>query len=166
MYRRVADFLEDWAAESQSTLSVLRALTDQSLAQRVAPGGRTAGRLAWHLVLTLGEMPRHAALGIQGLPDDAPLPGSAAEIRSRYEEAAAALSAAIKAQWTDAMLGEEIPMYGEHWPRGRVLSVLIRHEAHHRGQLTVLMRQAGLTVPGVYGPAREEWAAMGMTPQE
>ena len=26
----------------------------------------------------------------------------------------------------------------------------------------VLMRQAGLKVPGVYGPAREEWAAMGM----
>ena len=35
-------------------------------------------------------------------------------------------------------------------------------EAHHRGQMTVLMRQAGLTVPGIYGPAQEEWAAMGM----
>jgi uncharacterized damage-inducible protein DinB len=166
MYRRVDDFLQDWAAESQSTRSVLRTLTDRSLAQRVAPGGRTAGRLAWHLVLTLGEMPRHSGLGIQGLPDEAPLPGSAAEILARYEEAAVSLSGAVKAHWTDALLPEEIPMYGEQWPRGRVLSVLIRHEAHHRGQLTVLMRQAGLTVPGVYGPAREEWAAMGMTPQE
>jgi hypothetical protein len=24
------------------------------------------------------------------------------------------------------------------------------------------MRQAGLVVPGIYGPAREEWAKMGM----
>jgi hypothetical protein len=24
------------------------------------------------------------------------------------------------------------------------------------------MRQAGLTVPGIYGPVREEWATMGM----
>ena len=28
----------------------------------------------------------------------------------------------------------------------------------------VLMRQAGLKVPGVYGPAREEWTAYGMQP--
>ena len=40
----------------------------------------------------------------------------------------------------------------------------LSHQTHHRGQMTVLMRQAGLTVPGVYGPAREEWAAMGMEP--
>jgi len=46
-----------------------------------------------------------------------------------------------------------------------VLVSLITHQAHHRGQMTVLMRQAGLKVPGVYGPAREEWAAMGMPPQ-
>jgi uncharacterized damage-inducible protein DinB len=29
-----------------------------------------------------------------------------------------------------------------------------------RGQLTVLMRQADLKVPGVYGPSKEEWEAM------
>jgi uncharacterized damage-inducible protein DinB len=27
--------------------------------------------------------------------------------------------------------------------------------------MTVLMRQAGLKVPGVYGPALEEWNAFG-----
>jgi hypothetical protein len=30
--------------------------------------------------------------------------------------------------------------------------------------MTVLMRQAGLEIPGLYGPARQEWAAYGMTP--
>ena len=35
-----------------------------------------------------------------------------------------------------------------------------------RGQMTVLMRQAVLAVPGIYGPAEEEWAAMGLPPQE
>ena len=44
------------------------------------------------------------------------------------------------------------------------LQVLVVHQAHHRGQMTVLMRQAGLTVPGVYGPAREEWTTYGMQP--
>ena len=55
-------------------------------------------------------------------------------------------------------------MYGETWKRGVALEMLIRHEAHHRGQMTVLMRQAGLPVHGVYGPSREEWTAMGMEP--
>lgn len=52
------------------------------------------------------------------------------------------------------------------WRRGSTLGRLLVHQTHHRGQMTVLMRQAGLTVPGVYGPAREEWAAFGMPPQE
>jgi uncharacterized damage-inducible protein DinB len=31
--------------------------------------------------------------------------------------------------------------------------------------MMMLMRQAGLTVPGIYGPAYEEWAAYNMPPQ-
>jgi uncharacterized damage-inducible protein DinB len=27
--------------------------------------------------------------------------------------------------------------------------------------MTVLMRQAGIRVPGLYGPAKEDWAAFG-----
>ncbi|MGB5893715.1 MAG: DinB family protein, partial [Ignavibacteriaceae bacterium] len=37
---------------------------------------------------------------------------------------------------------------------------------HHRGQLTVIMRLAGLKVLGVYGPAGEERANMGIKAQE
>ena len=40
--------------------------------------------------------------------------------------------------------------------------VLVTHQTHHRGQMTVLMRQAGLKVPDVYGPAKEGWATYGM----
>ena len=65
-------------------------------------------------------------------------------------------------RWTDATLEETREMYGENWTIGFTVAALIAHQAHHRGQMTVLMRQAGLAVPGVYGPAREEWAAMGM----
>jgi uncharacterized damage-inducible protein DinB len=51
-------------------------------------------------------------------------------------------------------------MYGQTWKRRDVLMALVMHQAHHRGQMTVLMRQAGLLVPGIYGPAREEWSKM------
>ncbi|MEA3297729.1 MAG: DinB family protein, partial [candidate division Zixibacteria bacterium] len=43
---------------------------------------------------------------------------------------------------------------------------LIQHQIHHRGQMTVLMRQAGIKVPSLYGPAKEDWAQMGLEPPE
>ena len=49
-------------------------------------------------------------------------------------------------------------MYGEKWRERKTLGVLVTHQIHHRAQLTVVMRLAGLKVPGVYGPAKEEWA--------
>lgn len=164
MFRSIDDFELSWAYESDATLKTLRALTDVSLAQRVTPAGRTLGRLAWHITQTLPEMGGHAGLEVQGPKPDAPQP-RAEDIASAYEKAARSLVAAVRRQWTDSMLFEKIPMYGEQWTRGATLMALIAHQIHHRGQMTVLMRQAGLRVPGIYGPAREEWADLGMEPE-
>lgn len=166
MYRRISDFLNDFKDESQSTLAILDALTDESLAQRVTPTGRSIGKLAWHIA-QCHHMTTEAGLeGVRGPKEHDPIPTSAKAIRDAYAEGAASLAEAVEKGWTDAQLGDEVPMYGESWARGKVLSVIIRHEAHHRGQITVLMRQAGLVVPGPYGPAREQWAAYGMEPQD
>jgi len=83
----------------------------------------------------------------------------------QYEACSRAVAEELPKHWTDAMLPETVPMYGQPWPRGTVLFSLVVHQAHHRAQMTVLMRQAGLKVPGVYGPAREEWAAMNLPAQ-
>ncbi len=64
--------------------------------------------------------------------------------------------------WTDDTLQEDVTMYGETWKKGFALWVTVVHQVHHRGQLTVLMRMAGLKVPGVYGPCKEEWEAYGL----
>lgn len=164
MFRRIDDFLADWANENTATLRVLSALTDESLSY-VAPGVRPIGRLAWHMAETVTEMMNHAGLPVGDVPASV-VPSSAAAIVEEYQRAAQIVAQAVRESWTDEMLDERVPMYGQEWPRGVVLSVLIKHEAHHRGQLTVLMRQAGLVVPGCYGPAREEWAAMGVPAME
>jgi len=163
--RSMEDFQNAWARESEITAKVLRALTDASLQQMVVPAGRSLGRLAWHTALAVPEMGRHAGLEVDGPPDDAPIPDAATILRT-YEQSAASLGQAVARDWTDAMLAEKIPMYGEEWTRGETLLALIAHQTHHRGQMTVLMRQAGLAVPGVYGPSKEEWAAYGMPAQE
>ena len=164
MFRTVADFQKAWEYETASTSKLLRALTDTSLHQAVAPHDRTLGRIAWHLVTTVPEMMHRTGLTLSGPDEKAPMPTQASAIVSAYDAVARSLAEQVRERWTDATLPELDDMYGEKWKRGFTLAVLIRHQAHHRGQMTVLMRQAGLKVPGVYGPAREEWASMGMQP--
>lgn len=163
MYRKIEDFQRDWKYEAESTAKMLKNFTDESLSHKVTENGRTLGFLAWHLVTTLGEMPGQAGVTVDAPAHDSATPDSAAEIIAAYEKSASLLGAAFESAWTDEMLPDEIEMYSEKWTRGLTLLYLILHQAHHRGQITVLMRQAGLKVPGVYGPAAEEWAAIGMT---
>ncbi len=166
MFRTIEDFEKQWKGERESSLKVMRALNDASLGQMVAPGGRSLGRIAWHIVQTLSEMGGHAGLKVEGVDEKAPQPGQAAAIADAYAASSDAVARAVKASWNDSDLPGEIDMYGEKWTRGQALAALVAHEVHHRGQMTVLMRQAGLAVPGVYGPAKEEWAAYGMPTQD
>ena len=161
MFTTIEEFLIHWGHEGGSTQKILDGLTDESLAQEVSPEDRTLGRIAWHIVQTLHEMMSQTGLNFTGTPGDAPVPETAAGIADAYRSSNEAMISAIKTQWTDEVLGEMKDMYGEQWSVGTVLGILTAHQTHHRGQMTVLMRQAGLRVPGVYGPAREEWAAFG-----
>jgi uncharacterized damage-inducible protein DinB len=165
MFRRIDDVLRMWEGESESTGKVLAQLTDESLHQRVTPDGRSLGFLAWHLATSIPEMMNRTGLTVEGA-EHGPAPGRIDGIRRAYEEASRSLLVQMRTHWTDASLEREVDMYGERWQNGFTVFALIAHQAHHRGQMTVLMRQAGLSVPGVYGPAREEWAAMGMPAME
>jgi len=162
MYRTVQDFLDDWKYESEATLKIMHSLTNSSLEQKVTPEGRSLGFLAWHIVLTLGEMGGKTGVSVKCPPEETPQPSKAAEIAATYETAAKSVADEVRAKWTDRSLLDEIEMYGEKWKRGHALSSLSAHQIHHRAQMTVLMRQAGLNVPGIYGPSREEWAQFGM----
>jgi uncharacterized damage-inducible protein DinB len=156
LYRTIDEFLTDWKMESDSTYKVLQALTDESLGQAVSPQDRTLGEIAWHIVTTLHEMMSRTGLVFDAPKVDEPVPSSAQTIAERYRQASEAMVEAIRQQWTDETLKETNDMYGMQWTNAFTLSILIRHEIHHRGQMTVLMRQAGLRLPGVYGPSRDE----------
>lgn len=164
MFRRIEDFIEEWEDERQGTLKLLRSLTDASLSQAIVPGGRTLGFLAWHITVTIPEMLGKAGLQPDGPSDHEPVPSAAAAIADAYDRASSSVAGDVRIRWTDDMLTGMIQMYGQQWSRGLTLDVFMRHEAHHRGQMTVLMRQAGLALHGMYGPSREEWIAMGMQP--
>ncbi len=161
MYRKIEDFVRNWEYEADHTSKVLDALTEDSLKQVVSDGHRTLGRLAWHITQTIPEMMNRTGLSVTGVDPHAPVPSSLPEIKKAYRDASASLLGEIKSKWTDDTLEVEDNMYGETWKRGLTVSALIMHQTHHRGQMTVLMRQAGLKVPGLYGPALEDWATYG-----
>lgn len=161
MIRNLEDFLTVWQHESDSTLKVLEALTDMSLQQRVSEDSRTLGTLAWHLVISIDEMIGRTGLEFSATPHETPQPLTAKEMVEAYRQSSNSIVKAIKEQWTNENLLEEQDMYGELWTVATVLQTLIYHQIHHRGQMTILMRQAGLSVPGMYGPSKDEWLAFG-----
>ncbi len=156
MFTSLAQFLSVFRAESVQTARVLAAVDDASLSQAIAEGHRTLGELAWHIVVSQREIVGKTGLRWDAADKRVRRPAGAATIHSRYVDGAKALAEAVERQWTDATLSETDSVYGMSWPRGQTLLIMVLHEVHHRGQLTVLMRQAGLAVPGVYGPARDE----------
>ena len=166
MYRKLSDFIDDWKYESESTIKVLSNLSDESLTVKFNREIRTRGRLAWHIVTSVGEMAHRTGLTFETVNDDTPIPPTVKEIVDEYKQSSDNMIKEIEDKWNDETLMQEDSMYGQVWARGKTLGVLVTHQIHHRAQLTVLLRLAGLKVPGVYGPAKEEWVKMGMLPQE
>lgn len=166
MFKSIEDFIKIWKHESASTQNLFNLLTDESLGQEVTAEGRTIGRLSWHIVTSVHEILSRTDLEFEGAEHDAPLPVLADDIPKAYKLTSDAMINAIRENWTERNLTEEYDMYGQQWTVATILQILVFHQIHHRGQLTVLMRQADLRIPGVYGPAREEWAAAGLEAPE
>ncbi|MHC4225649.1 MAG: DinB family protein [Planctomycetota bacterium] len=161
MFTSIEQFETHWTDEAGKTLRIFESLTDESLGQEVAGEHRTIARIASHITTSMPEMLQRMGIKLP-LDVDAPVPVTAAAAYQQYATTSNDLLAAIQADWTDETLSQVDDMYGMQWKRGFSLYVLLIHQTHHRGQMTVLMRQAGLKVPGIYGPAREEWEEYGM----
>ena len=170
MFSRLEDFNNAWKEEVEDTLNVLKAIPEEALGQAVAPGYRDLRRLAWHLADSIGSIAAQIGLHVEGPARSGDARGSISEappqhapaILAAYTRSAESLLEALKA-WDDADLQKVDLMFGQlQWKRGQSLQGLLVHQVHHRGQMTVLMRQAGLPVPAIYGPTREGWAALGM----
>jgi uncharacterized damage-inducible protein DinB len=166
MYCSIEDFAAQWKTEESATLKIFESVSDEVLNKKVNDDLRSLGRLAWHITQTLTEMPHKAGLVDEDKLENMPIPESMREIINTYKQCSALLLGEVEKRWKDDDLTGTIEVYGEQWERRKVLSVLVMHQAHHRGQMTALMRMHGLKVPGIYGPAKEEWGEYGMPAME
>ncbi|MDF2683929.1 MAG: hypothetical protein K0R47_5119 [Brevibacillus sp.] len=161
MYSTVENFITEWKNEAVLTQQILENLTNEALGQQVYLEGRTLGRIAWHFVTSIPEYLTEFGLLVDKVPDSGEVP-SAEEIAETFKTVSSNVTNALKEQWTDDTLKQIKHAFGRMESNATIFMGLIKHIVHHRGQVTVLMRQAGLPIPAVYGPSREGWMQMGV----
>jgi uncharacterized damage-inducible protein DinB len=156
-------FLATWDREAQSTAKLLRALPATQYDFRPDAGGRSLGELAWHLA----EGDAFMSFGIETggfnmnvKPPHVERPRTIEELAPGFERVHQDAVARIRKLKADD-LDRSIQFFGGPMPIRDILwGMIIFHTIHHRGQLSLMCRLAGGQAPGLYGPNREEMAAM------
>ncbi len=156
MYRRVTDFLNEWSQSADGTAKVINNLTDEKLDQSIVENHSTLGWLGWHLVNSPAFFGKLVGLDIDLSHDPDQVPEKAKDIAEAYNKMVQMVKDQVEQQLTDEALNEQVDSFGTPIPRGAILRKMVDHQTHHRGQMTVLLRQAGLSVPGVMGPTKED----------
>ncbi|WP_088041411.1 DinB family protein [Bacillus sp. EAC] len=157
MFISVKEFITEWTQEADRTLKLLNVMTDDSLEQSIGDDLKSLGELAWHVTTSIKDIISESGLQFEAPAYQDEMPGTAKEIAEKYSEVSNAMIEAAKSNWNDEGLKEIINAFGFEMPLFALLRMAIQHQTHHRGQMTVLMRQAGLVIPGMYGPSKEEW---------
>jgi uncharacterized damage-inducible protein DinB len=159
-------FLSEWDRETEATIKLLRALPPDQYDFRPDAGGRSLGELAWHLA----EGDAYMSLGIEAgqftmdvKPPNIERPRTVEALAPGYELAHRDAAARIR-KLKPEDLDRPVEFFGTATPIRDILWIMImRHGVHHRGQLALMCRLAGGQPPGLYGPNREEMAAMRAT---
>src|SRR6476620_11328682 len=118
MFRKIEDFKKQWAYEAKATEDFIRSLTTESLEQRIDAGGRTLGRVAWHITGSVPEMMNRTGLNVQGASDSEPMPPHPGMIADEDARLSASVMNEVTSKWTDDMLTQEDEMYGQTWKKG------------------------------------------------
>lgn len=162
IYKKIDDFITDWKVESESTLRIFLSIINGSISDKVHENVRSIATLSWHMTYYITEVSKMAGLQVDGPETHSKVPSSIEDIIDAYKNVSASLIKEVKSKWNDSSLNDIVEIFGKKMKKGETLSLLIMHQAHHRGQLTILIRLSGLKIPGIYGPAKEEWAAMNL----
>ena len=157
--KAVADFLiSDYEYEIQTTLNVLAAVPGGHLDYRPDAVSKTGLALLRHVALEDEWLLNCIANGsFTAPPDDSDACGimSAADAVAHYKKTVPPALDRIRAM-SGEKLTNVIDLLGMIQAPGIVfLAMTIKHQVHHRGQLTAYLRAMGGKVPSIYGPSAD-----------
>jgi uncharacterized damage-inducible protein DinB len=156
--------LDELEREAQTTRRVLERIPNDQLSWRPHAKARTLGQLALHVAMVPGAVAQLAmAPSPAQVPDFAndPSPTSTSELVPALDESVAKAKRLLEPLDDAGLMSEWRLMRGNRellaLPRAALLrSIMLNHWYHHRGQLTVYLRELGVSIPSIYGPSADE----------
>jgi uncharacterized damage-inducible protein DinB len=155
--------LQELEHEAQTTRRVLERVPNDKLTWRPHQKARTLGELALHIAMVPGAVAALIAAPSPVQPPQFadPSPKSASELIPALDESISKAKsilggmddATIMATWR--MMNGDRELFA--LPRAALLrSIMLNHWYHHRGQLTVYLKELGVPIPSIYGPSADE----------
>ena len=148
--------------EARTTRRVLERVPADKLAWKPHEKSMSLGQLALHVATCPGaiaEMSQHSPFPVPEFTQ--PSAKSASELVPTLDQSVAKAKE-ILGSMSDADLGKMWRAVAGNTevfalPVGAVLrTIMLNHWYHHRGQLSVYLRQVGALVPSIYGPSADE----------
>jgi uncharacterized damage-inducible protein DinB len=156
--RSIAQFLDYWDSIRGRTRRVIECIPPARIEWTHQPGRFTLGDLVRHLATIERYM---YAETVSGRPSA--YPGCGRDLAAGYEaviayfERLAAESRVIFAALPDAALERKCPTpAGTPITTWKWLRAMVEHEAHHRGQLYLMLGMLDVVTPPLYGLTSEE----------
>jgi uncharacterized damage-inducible protein DinB len=154
--------LQELEQETKTTRRVLERVPEDHLGWKPHEKSMSLGQLALHVANIPGGIAQLSQTSPFQIPEFVqPSATSAAELVPTLEKSYAT-AREILGKLTDEKLGEMWRLVdGDREvmaiPVGAVLrTLMLNHWYHHRGQLSVYLRQVGVMVPSIYGPSADE----------
>jgi uncharacterized damage-inducible protein DinB len=155
--------LQELEQEAQTTRRVLERVPGDQLTWRPHEKARTLGELAMHVAIIPGAI---AGLATSESPAQVPkftdpVPQSASELIPALEESITKAKQLLRGVSDATLMETWCLMQGERQvfalPRIALLrSIMLNHWYHHRGQLSVYLRELDVAIPSIYGPSADE----------
>jgi uncharacterized damage-inducible protein DinB len=155
--------LQELEEEAKTTRRVLERVPDNQLQWRPHEKARTLGELALHVATVPGGVAQFVASPSPAQAPDFvdPTPQSASELVPALDQSVATAKKVLGSLEDTELMATWRVMQGERElfaaPRVAVLrSIMLNHWYHHRGQLTMYLRELDVPIPSIYGPSADE----------
>ena len=162
MSRMIDALLQELDLEAQTTRRVLERVPGDKLGWKPHDKSMSLGQLALHVATCPGAIAEICQISPFEAPDFIQEPAkTAAELVPALDRSVAKAKeilstlddAALGKMWRVTAGGKEVMAM----PVGAVLrTLMLNHWYHHRGQLTVYLRELGVSIPSIYGPSADE----------